>query len=46
MQSNLQTKIDGIISISIILVILLLVGSIALVIIFTNRIVRPIRDDY
>ena len=44
MQSNLQTKIDGIISISIILVVLLLVGSIALVIFFTNRIVRPIRD--
>ena len=44
MQSNLQTKIDGIISISIILVVLLLVSSITLVIIFTNRIVRPIRD--
>ncbi|SDN58406.1 methyl-accepting chemotaxis protein [Psychrobacillus sp. OK028] len=43
MQSNLQNKIDGIISVSIILVILLLVGSIALVILFTNRIVRPIR---
>lgn len=44
MQSNLQNKIDGIISISIILVVLLLVGSIALVIFFTNRIVRPIRE--
>lgn len=44
MQSNLQNKIDAIISISIILVVLLLVGSIALVIFFTNRIVRPIRE--
>lgn len=44
MQSNLQNKIDGIIYISIILVVLLLVGSITLVIFFTNRIVRPIRD--
>ncbi|MFJ7825991.1 methyl-accepting chemotaxis protein [Psychrobacillus sp. NPDC096623] len=43
MQNNLQNKIEAIISISIILVILLLVGSIALVILFTNRIVRPIR---
>lgn len=44
MQSNLQNKIDGIIYISIILIVLLLVGSITLVIFFTNRIVRPIRD--
>ena len=44
MQINLQNKIDGIISISVILVALLLVGSIALVIFFTNRIVRPIRS--
>lgn len=44
MQNNLQNKIDGIIYISIILVVLLLVGSITLVIFFTNRIVRPIRD--
>lgn len=43
MQSNLQKKIDGIIYISIILVVLLLVGSITLVIFFTNRIVQPIR---
>lgn len=43
MQSNLQKKIDGIIYISIILVVLLLVGSIILVIFFTNRIVQPIR---
>ncbi|WP_313893122.1 methyl-accepting chemotaxis protein [Psychrobacillus sp.] len=43
MQADLQTKINGIISISVILVLLLLVGSSILVFFFTNRIVEPIR---
>ncbi|MEI4771615.1 HAMP domain-containing methyl-accepting chemotaxis protein [Psychrobacillus sp. FJAT-51614] len=43
MQANLQTKIDGIVSVSITLVILLLIGSIILVFFFTNRIIQPIR---
>lgn len=43
MQTELQSKIDGIVTISIVLVILLLVGSISLVFFFTNRIVQPIR---
>jgi methyl-accepting chemotaxis protein len=44
MQVGLQTKIDGIVTVSIASVLILLVGSILLAIIFTNRIVRPIRE--
>ena len=43
MQEDLQNKIDGIVTISIVLMVLLLVGSISLVFFFTNRIVQPIR---
>ncbi|MFJ5771894.1 methyl-accepting chemotaxis protein [Psychrobacillus sp. NPDC093180] len=44
MQSDLQTKINGIMSISIILVAVLLIGSILSTFFFTNRIVRPIKQ--
>lgn len=44
MQNDLQNKIQGIVSVSIILVALLLIGSITLSYFFTNRIVRPIRQ--
>lgn len=42
MQEGLQTKIDGIVTFSIVAILILLVGSILLTIILTNRIVRPI----
>lgn len=42
MQEGLQAKIDGIVTFSIVAVLILLVGSILLTIILTNRIVRPI----
>lgn len=42
MQADLQNRIKRIVSISITLVILLLVGSISLTFFFANRIVRPI----
>ncbi|MER2262559.1 MAG: HAMP domain-containing methyl-accepting chemotaxis protein [Psychrobacillus sp.] len=44
MQTSLRTKIESIVTISIILVLILLLGSIATVVIFTNRIVSPIRQ--
>ncbi|SER97570.1 methyl-accepting chemotaxis protein [Psychrobacillus sp. OK032] len=44
MQEDLQTKINGIISISIILVAFLLIGSILATFFFTNRIVHPIKQ--
>ncbi|MDI2587160.1 hypothetical protein OR571_08610 [Psychrobacillus sp. NEAU-3TGS] len=44
MQTDLQTKINGIMSISIILVAVLLIGSILSTFFFTNRIVRPIKQ--
>jgi len=44
MQADLQTKINGIISISIILVAFLLIGSILTAFFFTNRIVHPIKQ--
>lgn len=44
MQADLQTKINGIISISIISVAFLLIGSILTTFFFTNRIVHPIKQ--
>lgn len=44
MQADLQTKINGIMSISISLVAVLLIGSVLATFFFTNRIVHPIKQ--
>lgn len=44
MQADLQTKISGIMSISISLVAVLLIGSVLATFFFTNRIVHPIKQ--
>lgn len=44
MQMSLHAKIDSIVSISIALALVLLIGSIAIVVFFTNRIVSPIKQ--